>query len=179
MKNIKFLIFAFASLLIIHSCEEDNELIFVASPDADGIAFTNSFSSEYLLSEETEDNIAERFVWNAPDFGAPTNVTYELSASIDPALANAEIVGSNNQTNIAVSVAQLLDFAEELGLDDDPNTTDADGNPNNVGSVYFRLRAFAGAGTGNNTEVISDIQTLNIKWLEKIDPGTCDPIFLQ
>ncbi|MBK7869932.1 MAG: SusF/SusE family outer membrane protein [Saprospiraceae bacterium] len=178
MKKILFICLAFCAVFFFQSCEEDNELTFIAAPGGEGIAFSNSFANEYLLSKETAGNVAERFVWKAADFGAPTNITYALQASLSQAFSTFDVVGSTNETNVAISVEQLLDYAEDLGLDDDPSTTDANGNPNNTGTVYFRLRAYVGAGTGNNTEMISSPQALNIKWIEKVDLGVCDPIFV-
>lgn len=176
MKN-KYIILL-VSLFFVYSCEEDNE-IFVATPSEEGISFTNTFADQYLLSEDTETNIAERFVWNAPDFGVETNITYELQAGTDPALSDVSVIGSTAETNLAITVKQLLDYAEDLGLDDDPTTTDAEGNPNNLGSIYLRLRAYVGAGTGNNVEVLSDVRPLNFKWVEKADvSGACDPLFI-
>lgn len=179
MKKIFFSILAFSLVLFFQACEEDNELIFIAKPPAEGVSFTNTFLAEYLLSEDTKDNIAERFVWNPANFGAPTNVAYDVQASIDPNFATFDLLGTSSVTNLAVTVKQLLKYAEDLGLDDDPNTTDANGNPNNTGTVYFRLRAYAGAGTGNNTEVLSNPQALNIRWLEQADPsGACASIYV-
>ncbi|MDX1942915.1 MAG: SusF/SusE family outer membrane protein [Saprospiraceae bacterium] len=178
MKKILFICIAFCSIFFFQACEEDNELTFIAAPNAEGIAFSNAFANEYLLSKETAGNIAERFVWKAADFGAQANITYALHASLNQNFSAFDIVGSTNQTNIAISVDQLLDYAEDLGLDDDPSTTDANGNPNNTGTVYFRLRAYVGAGTGNNTEMISSPQALNIKWIEKVATGACDPIYV-
>jgi uncharacterized protein YbdZ (MbtH family) len=176
MKN-KYIILLL-SLFLIYGCEEDNE-IFIASPSEEGIRFTNSFADQYFLSEDTEANIAERFIWNSPDFGVETNITYELQASIDPTMATSDVIGSTTETNLAVTVKQLLGYAEDLGLDDDPTTTDLDGNPNNTGSIYLRLRAFLGAGSGNSVEVMSDVNQLNFTWVEKADlGGACDPLFI-
>ena len=75
-------------------------------------------------------------------------------------------------------IGQLLDYAEGLSLDDDPVTTNADGTPNNTGTVYFRIRAYAGAGTGNNTEIISDIINLNLSVIEQVPTGICDGVLL-
>ena len=178
MKKIFFPTLLVFTFLFFQSCEEDNELIFTAVPNADGIAFSNTFSDEYLLSEDTENNVGERFVWNTADFDAPTNVSYDLQASTSQAFDMFDLLGTTTETNFAITVGQLLDYAEILGLDNDPNTNDVDGNPNDVGAVYFRVRAYVGAGTGNNTEMISAVSTMNIRWLEMADPGgACDPVF--
>jgi starch-binding outer membrane protein SusE/F len=179
MKKLLFSLLAWGALLAFQACEEPNTLEFVARPDADGIAFTNSFSNVYLLSEATAENIAERFVWDSADFEVPTNVTYELQGSIDPAFAAFELVGSTNATNLAVTVEQMLAFADALGLDDDPATTDDLGNPNHTGTVYFRIRAYPGAGTGNSMEAFSDIVAAEIEVIEQAATGGgCDPIYV-
>tara|TARA_R110002050_G_scaffold100580_1_gene208109 strand:+ start:46278 stop:47381 length:1104 start_codon:yes stop_codon:yes gene_type:complete len=163
---------------MISSCDEETGPVFETQIPEEGIAFTNAFASNYLISEQTEDNIADRFLWNMPDFGIPTNVTYEIQGSIDPEFTTFEIIGSTNETNFAVLVSQLLDFAKDLGLDDDPTTTTEAGAPNNVGQLYFRVRAFLGSDAAGSEEVMSDVQPISITWLEKaIVGGACDSIF--
>lgn len=171
MKKIKLFTLLVLTLLAVGSCEDNDGLVFTAVPSADGVAFQNSFAANYLLSGETEDNVAERFVWNSADFGAPVNVTYELQGSIDPTFANFTILVSTSETNAAILVEDLLDFATELGLDDDPATTDGQGNPNNTGQVYFRLRAYTGSGGANTTEMVSENQALNITVIERMGDG--------
>jgi len=178
MKKIFALVWAISALFIFTACEEENELTFVAT-SPDGVSFVNSFSTEYFLSEDTEDNIAERFVWEPADFGTPVNITYDLHASTTADFTEFDVVGSTNGTNLAVAVGTLIDYAEDLGLDDDPATTDDAGNPNNTGEIYFRLRAYAGSGTGNNTDVLSDPVTIPIVWIEQAPVGgACDPIYV-
>ncbi len=168
-----------STVFFFPACEEKNELIFVAKPDPDGIMFTNSLADVYLLSEETSENVAERFVWEAADFDVPTNVTYELQGSITEDFQDSVLMGSTSATNLAVTVEQLLEFAEALGLDDDPTTTDPSGNPNNTGLVYLRLKAYPGAGTGNSMIIYSTPVGINIRVLERqLTGGGCDPIYV-
>ncbi|MEN0002519.1 MAG: SusF/SusE family outer membrane protein [Bacteroidota bacterium] len=178
MKNIfsLFLLSVF-SIFLFTACEEDDDLIFIAVPSEEGVAFINTFSSNYLLSQETEDNLAERFVWNQADFGAPTNVNYDLQASLSSSFDVFDLIGTTTETNFSISIGQLMDYAALLGLDDDPATTDVDGNPNNTGTIYFRLRAYAGAGTGNNTEMVSAIISLNVEVIEQVATGVCAGVF--
>lgn len=168
MRYINQTLSLFAFLLLSISfiaCQEDDEPIFVVT-EADGIAFENDFAGEYLISEATATNVAERFVWNTPDFGAPVNVTYELQGSIDPEFSTFEVVGATTENNIAVTVDQLHDFAEELGLDADPTTNTPDGLPNDAGQVFFRVFAATGAGGENAGTVTSEIEPLTIRMLE-------------
>ncbi len=173
MKNFIYSILAL--LFVLSACEEPNELIFVASQDEDGIAFINSTSSVYLLAESVADNTAERFIWEEADFGAPVNVTYEFQADIQPGFPAPEIIGTTSETNFALSVNDLLSLADSLGLDDDPNTTDDLGNPNNSGTVYVRVRAFVGAG--NDLDTLSEVLGLDIEIIEQVETNNCAPLF--
>tara|TARA_B100000378_G_scaffold241486_1_gene210282 strand:+ start:16907 stop:18052 length:1146 start_codon:yes stop_codon:yes gene_type:complete len=160
------------------SCEEDS-LNFTAKPDPEGISFENSFQSEYLLSEETETNIAERFLWNSVNFDAPVNISYDLRASTDPDFTTSEIIGTTSSTNQSVTIAQLISFAEELGLDDDPETTGDDNLPNNTGEVYFQVHAYSGTGAANSVDVVSEVQPITIRWIERApETAGCDPIYI-
>ncbi len=149
----------------VSSCEEDDNVSFTLQEASENVAFTNTFSGSYLLSAETSSNIAERLVWNPVDFGAPTVVTYTLEGSVDN--TTFEEISSTTETNIAITVAKLLEFAETLGLDNDPNTDDGAGNPNNTGIVYFRVSAAPGdASAANAPQSVSDIIQLNISIIE-------------
>tara|TARA_R110002020_G_scaffold296658_1_gene512268 strand:- start:36801 stop:37952 length:1152 start_codon:yes stop_codon:yes gene_type:complete len=179
MKRSIFIILSFISLLGLNSCAEDDTLQFVAEEPAEGVSFSNSFATEYLLSAETEANIAERFIWNAADFDAPINVTYDLEASTEADFSTLDILGSTTDTNQAVTVEQLMVFASALGLDDDPDTTDTEGIPNNTGQVYFRLHAYTGTGNANTVDVYSDVQPLTIRVIEKAptDTTSCPSLY--
>ncbi|REH01192.1 SusE domain-containing protein [Flavobacterium aquicola] len=173
MKKIILLFIAFITLLSFNACSDDNSPVFVATPDADGIAFTNSFAANYLIAPATKANIADRFMWEAADFGVATNITYELQGAITSDFANFKVVGTTTETNIAVTVDNLLSFAKDLGLDGDPATTNTDGSANNKGQVYFRLKATAGTQGANET--LSEIQVISIEWIETAATGTACP----
>ncbi|ULC60364.1 SusE domain-containing protein [Flaviramulus sp. BrNp1-15] len=179
MKNIVYKLLIVLTVIGLSACDDNEAPVFIAAPSGEGITFTNTFASEYLLSEATEDNIADRFIWGEADFGTETNITYELQGSIDPTFAAFEQIGSTSENNLPVLVSQLLSFAEQLGLDDDPATTQPDSDlPNNTGQVYFRLRAYLGSGAANTEEIFSDIQSINIHWIETVAVGgSCDSLF--
>lgn len=179
MKNIVYRLIIVLAVINLNSCDDNEAPIFVAAPSGDGISFINTFASEYLLSEAIEDNIADRFIWGEADFGTETNITYELQGSIDATFASFEEVGSTNETNLPILVSQLLGFAKQLGLDDDPATTQPGSDlPNNTGQIYFRLRAYLGTGGSNTEEMFSDIQSVNINWIETItESDACPSIF--
>ena len=173
MKKLILLFIAFTALLSFNACSDDNEPIFVAKQDADGIAFTNSFAAKYLIAPAAKENIADRFIWEAADFGVQTNVVYELQGATNSDFTNFKVVGTTSETNIAVTVANLLDFAKDLGLDGDPATTNEDGAANNTGQVYFRLKATAGTAGANET--LSAVQVISIEWIETAPTGTACP----
>ncbi|MBF4472879.1 SusE domain-containing protein [Flavobacterium sp. HJJ] len=170
---MKKLILLFIALTSLNACSDDNSPIFTAKPDADGIAFTNTFAANYLISQATKDNVADRFMWESADFGVPTNITYELQGATKADFTGFKVVGTTSEKNLAVTVAKLLDFAKDLGLDDNPATTNADGTPNNTGQVYFRLRATAGTAGANET--LSEIKVITIKWIETVAAGNSCP----
>ncbi len=163
-------------LLITCACEEENSPVFVAQPDVDGIVFTSSFASNYLISDATKENIADRIIWESADFGVATNITYEIQGSIDATFSVFEIIGTTNENNYALSVSNLLAFAEQLALDNDPNTTDSSGQPNNIGQFFIRIKA--NVGTTNNLETFSEFETINITWIEKTLTDTCDSLYV-
>ena len=177
MKKNIFTMLALVSLLSFNACDNEDNLIFNAQPSPEGVEFMTSVAAEYIISAETEDNIAERFVWNAADFGVETNVNYDLQGSISDTFDTFELLGTTNQTNASITVNQLLVFAESLGLDDDPATTDGNGQPNNVGEVFVRLKAYPGSGTGSAVEVFSGVQALAIRVLEKTGDTGCASLY--
>jgi len=182
MKTIfKNFLWVISLTVVLFSCEEDDNVNFILQEASGDIEFTNTFSGNYLLSNETSSNIAERLVWNPVDFGAPTVVTYTLEGSADN--TSFEEISSTTETNIAVTVGRLLDFAEELGLDNDPATDDGQGNPNNTGTVYLRVSANAGDGSASNAPgTVSAVTSLNISIIELQEQPTgpgLDPIVVS
>lgn len=176
MKTLKKLLSVLIIILVFTSCEDDNSPIFIVQGDADGIEFLNSFASEYLLSDDTSNNIADRLIWSEPNYGVDTNVNYEVEGSIDPDFNTFELIGSTSETNFAVLIDDLLDFASNLGLDNDPNTTDANGLANNSGIVYLRIKAFLGSNSPTNI-TYTPSQALTISIIETVDGSSCDSLY--
>ncbi len=185
MKNIKLFIAqvlgVVTALALFTACENDDHVPeFTLKAASEDVAFQNEFLADYLLSDETPDNIAERFVWNEVDFGVPTEVSYQLEGSISESFdadgAYQFDSGTLTTLNASVTVGQLLTMAEGLGLDDDPATTDDQGNPNNTGTVYFKVTAFAGSGEGVDAVTTeSQVAALTITLLEATQEGfVCD-----
>src|SRR5690606_12892575 len=139
MKNLKILGLLIIALIGFNSCQTEDDVVFVANNS--DLSFTNSFSSEYILTPATAGNLGERFTWNTPDLGVPTNITYELQKSIIGDFSDMEVVGSTTANEISITIGDMLGFAAQAGLDNDPNTENPD-----TGTVSFRLRSFAGTG---------------------------------
>ena len=173
MKKLILLFIAFTALLSFNACSDDNEPVFVAKPDVDGIVFTNSFAANYLIAPATKANIADRFIWESADFGVATNITYELQGATKADFSDVTVVGTTSENNLPVTVDQLLGFAKTLGLDGDPLTTNTDGSANNKGQVYFRVKA--SAGTNGANETLSEAQVISIEWIETVATGTSCP----
>ena len=148
---------AFVTFVGINACSSDDDVVFIAQPDPEGISFTNSFNENYVLTPATAGNVAERFVWNTVDFDAPTNITYELQGSTDASFASFDVLGETTGNNLAVSVEQLISLAEDAGLDSDPATEAV-----NTGQLHFRVRAYAGSDGGNGLDTISEVKTITV-----------------
>lgn len=166
MKKLSILLLVFITASLFTSCSEEDDIVFVAQEDPEGIAFTNTTSETYILSSSSSGNLAERFVWNEVDFGTPTTITYELQGSATQDFAEPTIIGTTSETNLGVTVGKVMSLATEAGLDNDPNS-----EAPNTGTVYFRVRAFAGTDGGNALEQISEPMALNVELLEATDAG--------
>ncbi|MGY3794182.1 SusF/SusE family outer membrane protein [uncultured Aquimarina sp.] len=173
MKKVLILILAFVGVITFNACTDDDALVFTAQDPVEAITFVNSFSSEYVLTAETFDNTAERFVWQSPDFGVETAISYELQGSAMSSFDTFESLGTTSANDIAITVKQLFDLAAIAGIDNDPETTqvdgdgnpvlDGDGNPlpNNAGELFFRLVASVGTTT-DGPSTISDVLPLAV-----------------
>lgn len=168
MKNIKliglFILIAFGAW----SCEDDDRLIISSQEPSGQVMFTNTFLNEYILTPETKNNIAERFVWNSPDFGLATPNEYQLQGSTTEDFSEITVLGTTPDTNFGVNVDQMLSLATNAGLDNDPSSEDKP----NVGSLYFRVRAYIGDGGENAPQSISEVTALNVVLPEATGPGS-------
>lgn len=165
MKNLKLFIIAIIAIFSFNACQQDDDLEFVAAPNGD-FMFTNTFLQEYLLTQETSDNIAERFVFSNANFEAPTNINYQLQYSILGDFSDAmDISAATNTNEIAITIGDLLDMATAAGLDNDPDTSEPDS-----GDFAFRVRAYPGDGS-STTELFSMVQMISVRWLEQATGG--------
>lgn len=177
MKNI-YKIFLLLLTLSFSACEDDTNMVFEISNNNEALVIQTQLLGEYLISDETADNIAERLFWQPVDFGAPVNITYELYSSLNTDFSDSTLAGSTTETNIAITVDQLLDFADELELDDNPETTNEEGLPNNTGTVYFKLRAYVGSGNSEDLDKLSESIALTFRVLEKTSDSSCPSIWV-
>lgn len=157
MKKLSILLFAFIAITGLSSCSSDDDVVFIAQPDPEGIAFENTFNSTYVLTSTTSTNVAERFVWNKVDFDVPTNITYELQGSADPDFGSFDVIGTTSGNNLPVTVGQLMNLAEDAGLDSDPAT-----EAPNTGMVYFRVLAYAGNQGGSGVSETSEVKSITV-----------------
>lgn len=171
MKKISILFLAFFALFSFSSCTSDDDVVFVAQPDAEGIQFSNTFQNMYVLPTGNPDNLAERFVWNEVDFSAPTTITYELQASAKESFEELMVIGTTDANNLGVTNGQMKELAADAGLDNDPET-----DVPNTGMVYFKVRAFAGEGEGNALEEFSDTVSVTVQLQEATDGGDMEEL---
>lgn len=157
MKKLSILLFAFVAFAGLNSCSSDDDVVFIAQPDPEGIEFTNSFNSNYILTSATATNVAERFVWNTVDLDVPTNITYELQASADSEFESFDVIGSTGSNSLAVTVRQMMELAEDAGLDNDPAT-----EAPNTGELHFRVQAYPGTESGNELAATSEVRSLTV-----------------
>ena len=176
MKKLLLKSLAIIAFITFSSCEEQNTPIFITQPDVDGIIFTNSVAANYLISEATKENIADRLIWESADYGVETNVTYEIQGSVDPTFKSFEIIGTTNENSYALKISNLLYFAKILGLDSDPSTTDNSGLANNIGQFFVRVKAHV--GTTENLLTYSEFETINMTWLEDTPTNTCNSLYV-
>ena len=155
MKNFSAVIITFLTLVGFTACSSDDDVQFIAQPDPEGINFTNSFASNYILTPATADNTAERFVWNEIDVDVPTNVNYELQGSTSMEFNDYTALGTSSSNNVAITVKQLMALAKEKGLDNDPAT-----EAPNSGELYFRV--VASAGTAGELAHTYEVKALTV-----------------
>ncbi len=163
MKNIKILSLLLIAFIGFNACDQDDDLVFTAQEPVDGIVFSNSFLDEYVLTVGASNNLGERFTWQDADFGVPTNTTYELENSILGDFTDATTVGTTDGNELAVTIGDMLGFAEAAGLDNDPNT-----DMPNTGTLYFRVKGFIGT---EGLPTYSAIQELTVVLPEEVLGG--------
>lgn len=168
MNKIKLLVLLIVGAISFNSClEDDADITYVASQSGD-FMFSNTFLNEYVLTSGTSGNLGERFTWNDADFDVQTNVNYELQKSIAGDFSDMEIVGTTSNNYYDISIGDMLGYAAEAGLDNDPSTPAPDN-----GDVAFRVRATV--GTNASVEAMSNVAMLTLMLPEASSGGpVCD-----
>jgi hypothetical protein len=174
MKKLSIIGLFLLAVISFNSCSSDDGVVFT-TPNNSVPTFTNSFLSEYVLIPQASGNLAERFTWNSVTTDVPTNITYTLNKSItgdtdaDGNLVNPDVVGATTGNEIAITIGDMLGYAAEAGLDNDPNTENPDSGP-----VYFQL--VSSLGTEDGLPNASDIITLTMVLPEIQGPeeAVCD-----
>ncbi len=169
MKTIKFLALLLITVIGFNACESDDSLTYTAQPNGE-LAFTNSFLAEYILIPSAAGNLGERFTWNDADFDIETSINYELQKSITGDFSDMEVIGTTGENDYAVTIGNLLEYAEEAGLDSDPSTEDMP----DTGNVYFRVKA--SVGTENSLDIISEAQALTLRLIGGDDVVVEEPL---
>jgi hypothetical protein len=177
MKTMKLGIVAMLVLsTALQSCKDEFDPEFVAHENTDTITFVNTFEPLYLISQATRSNLAERISWTEPNYGVQVNVNYEVQGAITSDFTGEKTIGTTSNTMLPILVSDLLAFAVELGLDDDPNTTDTNGLPNNTGIVYLRIKASLGSAQPTHVSY-SAIQPISISIIEQTNTTSCDTLY--
>ncbi|MFV8224504.1 SusE domain-containing protein [Christiangramia aquimixticola] len=166
MKKFSIFLLTIIAFVGFTSCEHDDDVVFVAQPDVDGIMFLNATAESYTLTSQTSGNIAERFVWNEVDFDAPTTITYELQGSSEAGFSTFDIIGTTGENNMAVKVSQMMALATAAGLDNDPDT-----DMPNTGEIFFRVRAYAGTDGSNGLNTTSEVMSITVVLPETVEEG--------
>ena len=105
--NFSKTVIAAALLFLIAACEKEDFLVFTATTDGT-LSFQNEIQPVYKLSNATSSNIAERLVWNAPDFEAPTTVTYLVELSTAKSFATINMnSGDTSNNHFGISVLRI------------------------------------------------------------------------
>lgn len=151
MKNLKILLLSIFAIIGINSCQDEDDLVFTAAPDAE-FTFVNTFLDDYVLNANATGNLAERFVYNPANFNTPSPVNYVLENSILGDFSDATTVGGQTTSNeIAVTVGQLLDLAQMAGIGEDES-----------GALNFRVKAFLGDEVTATEFSYTPEQTINV-----------------
>jgi hypothetical protein len=168
MNKLKLLVLLIVGAISFNSClDDDADITYVASPSGD-FMFSNTFLDTYVLTPATSGNLGERFTWNDADFDVQTNVNYELQKSIVGDFSDMEIVGTTSNNYYDVSIGDMLGYAAQAGLDNDPATPAPDN-----GDIAFRVRATV--GTNADVETMSNVAMLTLMLPEASGGGpVCD-----
>lgn len=143
------------ALILFNSCSDDDLL--TAQPSANSIDFQNTFEDLYILEGMAADSVVENFTWNEVDFNVVSPITYDLQAATNADFDSLQTLTSSPGTSANVNFEQIREVLNSENLEfSNPD------NPREV-SLYFRVRAYLGNGTGNVLEQFSDATTMALE----------------
>lgn len=166
LNKIYFLNIVFIAIMFT-SCENEDYLVFTAAEPSDAVTLLSDIQPNYLISESTASNIAERIVWSEPDFGAPTPNVYIVEMSLNSDFSTIDKSSGDIAENfMSLLVSDLLVMAEAKGL-----------SPGDSGSVYGRITAYAGSSSAS--AAISSTSTVFSMNIEMLEVDSCDELVLS
>lgn len=147
MKRFFSIILSIVVVSGFYSCSTEDRVEFVAQPDPEGVAITSTLASTYDLTELQPEDVVETLEWNAVEFGLPTNVNYEVQASLTENFSKFEPLGRTQETHMNITAQQLIKLTEEAELDENDMTT-----------IYFRV--VSSAGTAGELAQFSPVESI-------------------
>lgn len=149
--KMRYLILGLIALFTMASCDNEDYLVFTAQEPVEKVSFTNEPNTVYKIFDLIPGNVLERLIWSAPDFEAPTTITYVLEGSLNSDFSTIDYSsGETSENQVAVTIGNVLTIAEDNDLEIFP--------------MHFRVTAFVGDADGNNPiHSVSDPVTLNIE----------------
>jgi hypothetical protein len=160
--NLKVYFVAIIATLTLSSCDNEDYLIFTAQEPSEGVEFVNELKDSYKIAAQISNNMLERFVWNTPDFSAPSTVVYVVDGSLNSSFSTIDwSSGETSNNHISIPVGDILLIADNAGV-----------MPGDVFDVHFRVSAYAGSSGGSNSvSTVSAGVSLSVEYLNL---GSCD-----
>ena len=160
--NLKVYFVAIIATLTLTSCDNEDYLIFTAQEPSEGVEFVNELKDSYKIAAQISNNMLERFVWNTPDFSAPSTIVYVVDGSLDSSFSTINwSSGETSNNHISIPVGDILSIADNAGV-----------MPGDVFDVHFRVTAFAGSSGGSNSvSTVSAGVSLSVEYLNL---ASCD-----
>jgi hypothetical protein len=159
-KIIKSALLVLCSVCLLTACEDDRDSNPTLQKPTDGSLVLNTpatANTDCDLANST----ALNFTLNSlPNYGFPAYTNYDLEASLNSDMINAEVVATTSSTKIEVDAALLA--ATLTTMECDKGKTEAD-FPMTI-PVYFRVRANAMQNAGGaieGYETVSNIVSMN------------------
>ncbi|PWE00618.1 SusE domain-containing protein [Marinilabilia rubra] len=181
MKNhsMFFYIMSLFVILVGYSCDEEDKNELIVNSSTEDLAFTSVLQPVYSLDIGKAEEDALFLEWNELSFGLESAIVkHKVLGSVNEDFSTIDYEsGGLNDPELTLQVKDLYNLAGIMGLDNDPKTTDANGNPNNTGTVYFRVETYVGNYTAVNVvKAKSSVVSLN---LEIVEVAACPEMLLS